>query len=213
MYSHDITAVILLAPAAVLAAAAPDLDHHKFTFEDFKGQFDDKGNKIPKRDTSGEDIVQRNSDYVTSCGKEWVPVDDFTRSRYWLGYDSAVDAFCTHITTDYDGQAAVIGPKAYTGTTIRTNDIGDQIGLDGGKNPSDKSATITPGHIEFEIHNKQKTGDHIPDLANCKLYLKKMADPNANGKHCYGKKNKDTKGGTWQIGNKQISYHALPAKN
>ncbi|KAI1878932.1 hypothetical protein JX265_003109 [Neoarthrinium moseri] len=215
MHFADATTIALLAPIAVLAAPPieRDVDHHKFKFEDFKGQLDANGKKVSQRSSSDEDILKRNNDYVSSCGSEWVSVGDFVNGRYWLGYSSAVDAFCTHITTDYDGEAAVIGPKAYAGTTIRTNDLGDQIGLSGGKNPTDKNTQVLPGHIEFEIHNKQDTGDHTPDLANCKLYLKKMADPNANGKNCYGKNNKDSKGGTWQIGNDKISYHALPGKN
>ncbi|KAK9414180.1 hypothetical protein SUNI508_02279 [Seiridium unicorne] len=214
MYFERIAAVALLAaPSAVLGAppVERDADHHKFKFEDYSGKLDANGNKVSKRDE--DSLFKRNSDYVSSCGSEWVSIADFTNSRYWLGYNSAVDAFCTHITTDYDGEAAVVGPKAYAGTTIRTNDIGDQIGLSGGNKPTDSKTQILPGHIEFEIHNKQDTGDHTPDLANCKLYLKKMTDPNANGSNCYGKNNKDTKGGTWQIGDDKISYHALPGKN
>jgi hypothetical protein len=165
MYSFNLAAIALLVPTTVLAAPHMDrdVDHHKFKFEDFKGRLDANGEKIATRDISGEVISKRNSDYVSSCGSEWVPVNDFSNNRYWLGYNSAVDAFCTHITTDYDGEAAVIGPKAYAGTTIRTNDLGDQIGLSGGKNPTDKNTQILPGHIEFEIHNKQDTGDHTPD--------------------------------------------------
>lgn len=38
----------------------------------------------------------------------------------------------------------------------------------------------------------------------------KMAE---DGQSCYGDDNSDTKGGTWQIGSNDISYHALPGKN
>lgn len=41
----------------------------------------------------------------------------------------------------------------------------------------------------------------------------KMTDPKANGSNCYGSKNKDTKGRTWQVGSSKISYHALPGKD
>ncbi|KAI1483297.1 hypothetical protein F4774DRAFT_405933 [Daldinia eschscholtzii] len=204
-----------LGPLAALAAPQSEIadDHRVFLFEDFYGQLDDNGNKIPKRGISGPNLLRRKSDYVSSCGSQWVPVGDFANVRSWVGYNSAVDAFCQHITTNNDGKPTVVGPRAYTGTTVRTNSKGEQIGLDGGKNPEDANTNIIPGHIEFEIHNKQSTGDHIPDLANCRLYLGMMTRSNANGYHCYGEKNKDTKGGTWQVGSDQISYHALPGKN
>ncbi|KAK9772694.1 putative Ecp2 effector protein domain-containing protein [Seiridium cardinale] len=172
---------------------------------DFGGNLDDEGNKVSKRYPP---LQNRDSDYISSCGKNWVPIDDFKNNERWyMGYREAVKLFCTHITSDYEGKAATVGPKAYAGTTIYTNDAQEQIGLDNGKKPSE---SVTPGHIEFEIHNKQKSGDHTPTLDNCRLYLMKMAE---TGQSCYGEDNSDTKGGTWQIGSMDISYHALPAKN
>lgn len=64
-----------------------------------------------------------------------------------------------------------------------------------------------------EIHNKYSDANHTPDITTCEAYLMEMTDAKANGKNCYGSKNKDTKGGTWQVGSSKISYHALPAKN
>jgi hypothetical protein len=55
-----------------------------------------------------------------------------------------------------------------------------------------------------------KDGDHTPNQSDCVTYLMKMADPDSK---CYGSKNKDTKGGTWQIGSDDVSYHALPESN
>lgn len=46
---------------------------------------------------------------------------------------------------------------------------------------------------------------------SCKQYLKKLSE-NSSGNSCYGPRNKDTKGGTWQVGNDAISYHALANK-
>lgn len=126
-------------------------------FVDYGGKLDNKGNKVSRRSTELED---RESDYISTCGSEYVPVSDFQNSgRWYIGYESAVTLFCTHITSDYEGKAAVIGPKAYAGTTIYTNDAQEQIGLDNGKDPR---TSVTPGHIEFEIHNKQSSGDHTP---------------------------------------------------
>ncbi|KAI1378081.1 hypothetical protein F4677DRAFT_458787 [Hypoxylon crocopeplum] len=212
MYSKLLT-LALVTPTIVLAIPAQDVEvessHVKpranSIFQDYGGELDDDGNKVSKRD--GLNLEQRNSDYISSCGDEWVPVGDFYNNRRrYIGYETAVDLFCTHITSDFEGQPAVIGPKAYAGTTITTNDVQDQVGIDNGKDPA---KSVTPGHIEFEIHNKQKKGSHTPTIDNCKTYLMKMARA---GQSCYGKKHKDSKGGTYQIGSDDISYHALPSK-
>jgi hypothetical protein len=144
-------------------------NHHSFVFEDFSGELDASGSKVTKRDTSANGIftdVEKRSkkDYVSSCGSEWVSIPDFqNKNSYWIGYASAVDAFCRHITADHYGNPTVVGPGAYAGTTIRVNDIGDRIGLSKGGDPKDPKTDILPGNIQFEIHNKQATGDHIPD--------------------------------------------------
>ena len=97
---------------------------------------------------TGNSINKRNSDYVSSCGSNWTPVRDFTSGgRQYIGYASAVTAFCQHITSDVDGNPTVIGPGAYTGDTISSDASGNQVGLDGGKTPSQNGF---PGHIECE---------------------------------------------------------------
>ncbi|ETS83889.1 hypothetical protein PFICI_05765 [Pestalotiopsis fici W106-1] len=175
---------------------------------DYGGKLDDNDDKLSKRDD--DPLGLGDSDYISSCGSEWVPVDDFQNNvRWYMGYREAVKLFCTHITSDYEGKPAVVAPKSYAGTTIYTNDAREQIGLAGGEDPS-TSTKVLPGHIEFEIHNKQKSGDHIPTLDNCRFYLMKMA---TEGQSCFGDDNNDTKGGTWQVGSKDVSYHALPKKN
>ncbi|KAK0388954.1 hypothetical protein NLU13_2531 [Sarocladium strictum] len=172
---------------------------------DFGGHLDANGNKVSERRST---LAERDSDFISSCGPEWVPVEDFKNNERWyIGYRSAVDLFCQHITHDYNGHAAVVGPGAYAGTTIYTNTAQEQVGLNSGNDPE---TDVTPGHIEFEIHNKQSSGDHIPTVDNCKFYLMKMATA---GQSCYGNDNTDTKGGTWQIGDQDISYHALAGKN
>lgn len=42
--------------------------------------------------------------------------------------------------------------------------------------------------------------------ASCQTYLQALSNP---GGKCSGETNSDTKGGTWQVGNNAISYHAL----
>lgn len=168
MYSK-ILSFALIAPAIVLGVPAPDAStdgarvesRADSIFHDYGGKLDGNGNKISKRGgLDALDLEKRKSDYISSCGSEWVPVNDFTSGgRKYIGYKTAVDLFCTHITSDYEGQPAVIGPKAYAGTTIYTNDAQQQIGIDNGKDPSQ---SVTPGHIEFEIHNKQDKGSHTP---------------------------------------------------
>lgn len=44
--------------------------------------------------------------------------------------------------------------------------------------------------------------------ASCKQFLKKLSE-NTGGNSCFGQINKDTKGGTWQVGNDAVSYHAI----
>lgn len=44
---------------------------------------------------------------------------------------------------------------------------------------------------------------------DCAKYL---GDIGAEGKKCYGPDNIDTKGGTWQVGSEDVSYHALGSK-
>ncbi|KAI1763259.1 hypothetical protein GGR53DRAFT_498228 [Hypoxylon sp. FL1150] len=108
------------------------------------------------------------------------------------GYNTAVDQFCYHVTHSFDNLPTVIGPGQKNAAVVK-----DGFKLMGG----------IPAQVAFEIHNKMKDGDHVPDEDNCKTYLKMMS--NADSK-CYGKKNQDTLGGTWVVGAETITYHGLP---
>ncbi|KAF2229414.1 hypothetical protein EV356DRAFT_420911, partial [Viridothelium virens] len=134
---------------------------------------------------------RKKSNYISSCGKNWMPVGD-DRNKQWQGYNSSVDAFCYHTTHTLDNDDTIVGPKQKYGVTVQNG-----FALTGG----------TPASIDFEIHNNMKDGTHTVNEDDCKTYLENIAV--VNGK-CYGKKNKDTKGGTWQVGEKIVSYHALP---
>lgn len=46
----------------------------------------------------------------------------------------------------------------------------------------------------------------LPLGASCQEYLKKLSEA---GQDCHGDTNGDTKGGTWQVGDDDVSYHAL----
>jgi hypothetical protein len=50
---------------------------------------------------------------------------------------------------------------------------------------------------------------NVITVNNCKTYLKNLS---AEGSKCYGPSNKDTKGGTSQVGDEEVSYHALGKK-
>ncbi len=178
---YHLLAFSLAASTTVLAApwqdysGKLDADGNKIVerivFQDYSGELDAEGNKVSRRSADGtvESLSRRVTDGISTCGDNWVPINDFyNNGRQWAGYESAVTAACTHFTADESGGAVVVGPGAYTGTTITTNYQNNQVGLDNGKNPRDPANQITPGHIEIEIHNKQSDGDHIP---TCKLQL------------------------------------------
>ena len=110
-------------------------------------KYDDSSTNQKRSEDSLNELEARGDPgKISSCGDNWCPVNDFTTNgRFYVGYHSTVQAFCTHITSDYDGQPAVVGPGAYTGTTISTTVGGASVGLDQGKDPSKYG---TPGHIE-----------------------------------------------------------------
>lgn len=107
------------------------------------------------------------------------------------GYLRAVGDFCTAA----DGQ--VVKPKTMLS-------MASEVYLNGGKDP--KSYGIL-GFVYFEVHNKQSV-DHKISANDCKTYLSRLSEKRS-GTSCYGENNGDTKGGTWQVGNEAISYHAL----
>ncbi|KAI2790601.1 hypothetical protein POX_d06122 [Penicillium oxalicum] len=140
-------------------------------------------------DDTSNDFEKRSSNYVSSCGSNWMPIADHDHK---LGYRSAVKEFCYHVTHSSDGLNTVIGPHQKHAIIIQG---GYYLKGD------------IPAAVNFEIHNKQRDGNHTPNQSDCETYLMKMADPNAS---CFGRINKDTKGGTWQINGGAVSYHALP---
>jgi predicted lipoprotein with Yx(FWY)xxD motif len=58
---------------------------------------------------STDDLEKRgSSNYVSSCGKNWMPIAD-DKSKSHSGYRSAVEQYCYHITHSQDGLPTVIG--------------------------------------------------------------------------------------------------------
>ncbi|KAI9147368.1 Glycosyltransferase sdnJ [Paramyrothecium foliicola] len=131
-------------------------------------------------------------DDISSCGNAWMPRNDVkiaggTDTR--RGYSSAVQSFCSAV----DGQ--VVEPGGYLSMST-------EVFLNGGKNPTVYGIL---GFVDFEVHNKIKT-DHKISAESCRTYLLALSAP---GGKCSGEVNSDTKGGTWQVGNNGVSYHAL----
>ncbi|OAA69827.1 PLC-like phosphodiesterase, TIM beta/alpha-barrel domain protein [Cordyceps fumosorosea ARSEF 2679] len=134
----------------------------------------------------------RTTDGISSCGSAWMPRDDVTIGRGTdkrRGFSSAVQAFCSAA----DGR--VVKPNGYLS-------LSTEVFLNGGKNPSEYGIQ---GFVNFEVHNKIKSG-HTISKNDCVRYLNALS---ADGGKCSGATNKDTKGGTWQVGSDGISYHAL----
>ncbi|RDL41733.1 uncharacterized protein BP5553_01712 [Venustampulla echinocandica] len=195
---------------AALALAAPTVSTtsnadlaERFTFEDYSGTssaddkreitFEDYSGTLSNADKRSPDVLEaRKSSHISSCGDNWMPIKD-TYSPAGSGYESAVNAWCYHITHPMDDTPSIIPPKGILGSRIAGGFF-----LKG----------HVPGVVDFEIHNKKSNGEHKPDEGNCKNYLMQMA---TKGNKCYGSKNIDTKGGTYQVeGDGEISYHALP---
>ncbi|RYP46605.1 hypothetical protein DL768_007227 [Monosporascus sp. mg162] len=134
-------------------------------------------------------------DGISSCWKHWMAIDDVLiadggDSR--KGYNTAVDEFCEQA----DGRN--VGPDGYLS-------LATEVFLNGGKDPEMYGLL---GYVYFEVHNKQGS-DHTVEKEKCKDHLKKLSE---EGGRCYGSSNKDTKGGTWQVGDNAVSYHALGSK-
>ncbi|KAF1996745.1 hypothetical protein P154DRAFT_565817 [Amniculicola lignicola CBS 123094] len=144
---------------------------------------------------------KREKDKISSCGPRsgWIPVEDhgsYNEFPIW-GYRSTVKDFCFRISTDFKGNPVILGAGKRASYTIRwayeapelKNDERDQhVGLKGD----------VLGHIEYENVSLMRTT------------VLDMADENSE---CYGPKNKDTKGGTWQMEDNQLTFHALRAKD
>ncbi|KAM3552538.1 hypothetical protein ARSEF4850_007339 [Beauveria asiatica] len=132
------------------------------------------------------------TDSISSCGPAWMPREDVTIGQGTdkrRGFSSAVQAFCS----------------AANGKTVKSNgylSFSTEVFLNGGKNPSEYGIQ---GFVNFEVHNKINS-DHTIAKNDCIQYFNALS---ADGGQCSGADNKDTKGGTWQVGPNGISYHAL----
>ncbi|KAJ4144374.1 hypothetical protein LMH87_003258 [Akanthomyces muscarius] len=134
----------------------------------------------------------KTTDGISSCGSAWMPRDDVTIGQGTdkrRGFSSAVQGFCS----------------AANGKTVKPNgylSLSTEVFLNGGKTPSEYGLQ---GFVNFEVHNKI-TSDHTISKNDCVKFLNALS---ADGGKCSGADNKDTKGGTWQVGPNGISYHAL----
>ncbi|KAI1760271.1 hypothetical protein GGR53DRAFT_510544 [Hypoxylon sp. FL1150] len=120
-------------------------------------------------------------------------IDDVTIGNgtdHRTGFATAVSKFCA--------QASGITVKSQGYLSMAT-----ELFLNGGNDPSVYGLL---GYVYFEIHNKQ-SADHTVDSASCVQFLGTLS---ATGGECYGTEHHDTKGGTYQVGNEAVSYHALP---
>ncbi|CEJ93030.1 hypothetical protein VHEMI08650 [[Torrubiella] hemipterigena] len=134
----------------------------------------------------------QTTDGISSCGSAWMPRDDVTIAQGTdsrTGFHTAVQKFC----------AASNGKVVPAGGYLS---IVTEVFLNGGKDPKNYGVL---GFVYFEIHNKLKT-DHKVSSQDCANYLLALS---ADGGKCSGENNHDTKGGTWQVGNNGVSYHAL----
>ncbi|KAH9894554.1 hypothetical protein F4778DRAFT_279438 [Xylariomycetidae sp. FL2044] len=140
-------------------------------------------------------------DGISSCGSTCMAVDDTivigngTDSR--TGYDAAVDRFCTMV----DG--ATVPSQGYLSVATETY-------ISGGGSGQPPATYGILGFVYFEIHNKISSA-HTADYASCKQYLGTLSAPGSQCL-CSTTTNGDaatTKGGTYQVGDNGISYHAL----
>ncbi|KAI0382275.1 hypothetical protein F5Y04DRAFT_51846 [Hypomontagnella monticulosa] len=137
-------------------------------------------------------VSSRTTDGISSCGSAWMPRNDVTIAQGTdtrRGYSTAVQTFCS----------------AANGQTVKAGgflSMATEIFLNGGKDPATHGVV---GFVYFEVHNKINS-DHTISTESCKNYLLALS---ADGGKCSGETNHDTKGGTWQVGNNGISYHAL----
>ncbi|KAJ2990295.1 hypothetical protein NUW58_g3024 [Xylaria curta] len=150
---------------------------------------------VSSNSTASSEPVNKTAlvtDDISSCSSTWMAISDVkigggTDQR--RGFTSAVNAFC-----DLAGGKAVASQDYLSMAT--------EVFLNGGKNPSNYGLL---GYVYFEIHNKLGSA-HTVDAASCKRYLGTLS---ATGGKCFGTTNKDTKGGTYQVGSNGVSYHAF----
>ncbi|RYP91551.1 hypothetical protein DL770_002331 [Monosporascus sp. CRB-9-2] len=133
---------------------------------------------------------------ISSCWKHWMVIDDVSIAGGGdnrKGYNTAVDEFCEQA----DGQS--VGPDGYLS-------LATEVFLNGGKDPEVYGLL---GYVYFTYPSSPEYVAHSRAEERCKEYLKKLSE---EGGQCYGPGNKDTKGGTWQVGDNAVSYHALGSK-
>ncbi|KAI0201383.1 hypothetical protein F4808DRAFT_425002 [Astrocystis sublimbata] len=141
---------------------------------------------------SSSNVTVKVTDDISSCSNTWmaipdVEIGDGTDTR--RGFTSAVNQFC----------------DMADGKTVKSQDylsMATEVFLNGGKMPTTYGLL---GYVYFEIHNKLGS-DHTVDAASCKEYLGTLS---ASGGKCFGTTNMDTKGGSYQVGNMGVSYHAF----
>ena len=80
--------------------------------------------------SSDSPLQKRKSDYISSCGSEWMLV---------TSYQKAVDMYCSHVTQTKDGYPIMIGPGDIHSATI-----------DGVQLTKGESGPTVPGSVECE---------------------------------------------------------------
>lgn len=94
------------APITVTDAAAPPGTYISYGLS----SLDDADDSLSKRtyidygiseDNSTDDLSKRNSDYISTCGDKWMWIDNDKDEQY-LGYNTAVDSWCYHVTHSQD---------------------------------------------------------------------------------------------------------------
>ncbi|KAH7035704.1 uncharacterized protein B0I36DRAFT_361036 [Microdochium trichocladiopsis] len=146
----------------------------------------------PNEAREARTVEPRATNDISSCGGRWMPRDDVTigsGTDVRPGFDSAVDRFCS----------AVNGKTVPAGGYLS---MVTEVFLNGGKTPSQYGVL---GFLHLEVHNKISS-NHVINIDSCKQYLKALS---VSGGKCSGATNKDSKGGTWQVGNEEVSYHAI----
>jgi len=138
------------------------------------------------------DATVPNCDYVSECGNQWIPVESFDHDkRRYIGYRETVNTFCTAASN----KQVAAGYSASTYYPVGLYKYGDTRG-----DPS-------WGMMELKVTNHQKSDTHEISKDACIGYFFNLASTKNKGKHCYGEINKDTKGGSYQIGKDAITYY------
>ncbi|EOD53039.1 hypothetical protein UCRNP2_170 [Neofusicoccum parvum UCRNP2] len=155
-------------------------------------------------DNSGLAVRDKKKNFVSSCKGDkyktdsWLTKDKFDNSKtWWNGWERSYKDYCYHITHSEDDNPTHIGPKDKFQST----------------QPFSEGRVMTIGgtmvDIQYEINNK---GDsiHTPNQTQCEAFFKAISTQCGGVKSVMGKSNVEvTRGGTYQIGESEISYHAF----